>query len=358
MYHSIPFITDNYFRAAQIPKTYKTLEQALALAKEAIQDEREDELFYDYLISVAPTEEEKDIIASIRDDERKHNKYFREIYAFFTGETVPAPTNINFERPESYIEGIRKAKFGELGAVERYRDIRAGIPNEYYRDMVFEILTDELKHAHKYDYILNLSLANRVPLNCNVQSGKVPDDNGGWRSSAPVPKASFTTEEAMKVARALNINFSKGGFDVEQFRMGLDVELEHGRSGPETNVTNDDPILTGKLALVHLKEFPDYYTRLAKFEEDAKAYWVSQRNSFRQTREFTLSELAEYDGALGKPAYVAVNGIVYDVSNDPRWGGASHFGLSAGNDLTAQFQSCHGTMDILGSLPKVGILKS
>ena len=70
---------------------------------------------------------------------------------------------------------------------------------------------------------------------------------------------------------ALGIDWSK--FDVEQFRVGMDVELEHGKVDPHTNVTNDDPLLTGKIALAHLNEFPDYYTRLIKLEEEADKYW-------------------------------------------------------------------------------------
>ncbi|QGU96860.1 hypothetical protein GOM49_13030 [Clostridium bovifaecis] len=92
-----------------------------------------------------------------------------------------------------------------------------------------------------------------------------------------MPKQSFTTEEAAHIAKELDIDFSKVKFNLEQFRMGLDVELEHGRRDPATNVTDDDFILTGKIALAHLKEFPDYYTRLAKLEEEAKAYWQSRR---------------------------------------------------------------------------------
>lgn len=136
---------------------YKSLQDALALVKQAVQGEREDELFYSYLISLAPTQEEKDIITDIRNDEKNHNKMFREIYTFFTGEELPVTDNLQFKEPSSYIEGIKRAFFGELGAMERYRNIRAGLPVEYYRDMVFEILTDELKHADKYNYILNLN---------------------------------------------------------------------------------------------------------------------------------------------------------------------------------------------------------
>lgn len=137
---------------------YKSLQEALKLVKQAVQGEREDELFYDYLISVAPTKEEQSIISDIRDDERKHNKMFREIYAYFTGEEIPKASNGKFEEPKTYLGGVKKAFFGELSAMERYRIIRAGMPIRYYRDMVFEILTDELKHADKYNYILNLNV--------------------------------------------------------------------------------------------------------------------------------------------------------------------------------------------------------
>ncbi|MDF2881479.1 MAG: cytochrome [Clostridiaceae bacterium] len=78
---------------------------------------------------------------------------------------------------------------------------------------------------------------------------------------------------------------------------------------------------------------------------------------YRQAREITLQELSTYNGMGGRPAYVAVNGIVYDVSNEATWGGASHFGLMAGKDLTAQFNGCHGNTAVLSQLPKVGILK-
>jgi hypothetical protein len=53
----------------------------------------------------------------------------------------------------------------------------------------------------------------------------------------------------------------------------MNVELEHGQRDPATNVTNDDPLMTGKIALAHLKEFPDYYERLEKMETEAEAFW-------------------------------------------------------------------------------------
>lgn len=84
-------------------------------------------------------------------------------------------------------------------------------------------------------------------------------------------KKSFTSEEAKKIGETLGINWSK--FDIEQFRKGMDVELEHGLRNLNTNITNDDPLTTGKIALAHLNEFPDYYTRLEKMEKEADELW-------------------------------------------------------------------------------------
>jgi hypothetical protein len=80
----------------------------------------------------------------------------------------------------------------------------------------------------------------------------------------------FTLDDARSIAEAIGIDWGKSKFDVEQFLMGLHVELEHGRREPSTDVTHDDPITTGKIALAHLNEYPDYYTRLAKMEAEAE----------------------------------------------------------------------------------------
>ena len=79
-------------------------------------------------------------------------------------------------------------------------------------------------------------------------------------------------------------------------------------------------------------------------------------NYYRTQREFTLEELSRYTGSHGNPAYVAIEGIVYDISNYRAWSEGTHFGLVAGQDLTNQFNSCHGIIDILTNAPKVGIL--
>ena len=84
----------------------------------------------------------------------------------------------------------------------------------------------------------------------------------------------FTIEQAKKIGEMLEVNWSK--FNIEQFRMGMLVELEHGIVDPHTNVTDNDPLVTGKIALAHLTEYPDYYTRLEKMEIEAEKYWKSK----------------------------------------------------------------------------------
>ena len=83
-------------------------------------------------------------------------------------------------------------------------------------------------------------------------------------------RTTFTIEEARRIGEEIGIDWSLAPFEVEQFRAGLDVELEHGTHDPKTNVTNDDPTVTGKIAWAHLNEFADYYTRLEAMEEQAK----------------------------------------------------------------------------------------
>jgi hypothetical protein len=86
-------------------------------------------------------------------------------------------------------------------------------------------------------------------------------------------KTRFSSEQARAAGARIGIDWASSPFDVEQFRMGMDVELEHGRQDPETNVTDDDETVTAKIARAHLNEFPDYYTRLSSMEAEAEAYW-------------------------------------------------------------------------------------
>lgn len=134
------------------------MREAISLIRSSIEGEREDEMFYDFLISEAPDQEQKDIITSIRDDERKHRMMFRNMYLILTGKQVPMPTGtVDFKRPSSYKEGLKQALFGELKAVEKYRKILFEMKDRRLINMITEILTDELKHAHKYNYLITIN---------------------------------------------------------------------------------------------------------------------------------------------------------------------------------------------------------
>ncbi|AAF11270.1 hypothetical protein E5E91_08800 [Deinococcus radiodurans R1 = ATCC 13939 = DSM 20539] len=87
----------------------------------------------------------------------------------------------------------------------------------------------------------------------------------------------ISPEEARRIGDQIGVDWDK--FDLEEFRRGLDVEFEHGSHDPQTDVTHDDPVMTGKIALAHLKEFPDYYTRLEKMEAEAEKFWGTEEKS-------------------------------------------------------------------------------
>jgi len=91
-----------------------------------------------------------------------------------------------------------------------------------------------------------------------------------------VSPATFSADQARDIGERIGIDWKTARFDVEQFRMGLDVELEHGRRDPATHVSDNDELTTGKIAWAHLNEFPDYYTRLAQMEAEADRYWSAR----------------------------------------------------------------------------------
>ena len=86
----------------------------------------------------------------------------------------------------------------------------------------------------------------------------------------------FSADEARTYGADVGIDWDTSPFDVDEFRAGMDVELEHVLHDDQTNVTGDDPLVTARIAWAHLKEFPDYYTRLDRMEEEAKAYWAER----------------------------------------------------------------------------------
>lgn len=153
MYMVYPY----WFRSQFVPIWATSTQDALELMRSSVQGERNDELFYDQLIKLAPNHEQAEVITSIRNDERGHNQMFRQMYRELTGHEV---TGVSSEVPEhvnSYIAGLQKAFQGELSAVEKYRKIWFGLPYGVYKDTLYGIILDEQKHAAKYNNLLLLN---------------------------------------------------------------------------------------------------------------------------------------------------------------------------------------------------------
>ncbi|ULL13491.1 ferritin-like domain-containing protein [Paenibacillus sp. H1-7] len=134
------------------PAHYRDNEQVIQMIQESIEGERNDEMFYDALIRLAPTEQQKDVIRSIRDDERKHRQMFRSMYTYLTGQAPVVKEGEAETLPASYVDGIETALLGELKAFEKYRKIYLQIAPEL-RNWMFEIMTDEIKHAGYYNWL-------------------------------------------------------------------------------------------------------------------------------------------------------------------------------------------------------------
>lgn len=132
-----------------------TLNQAIELIRQSVGDEKEDEIFYSNLIEQAPTEKEKNIIRTIRDDERKHNQILRELYYQFTGHILPLDNSSpELNNQMAYKANLEKALFGELEAVKRYRRILAQMPSGDSYTLLMSIMTDEIRHANKYNFLI------------------------------------------------------------------------------------------------------------------------------------------------------------------------------------------------------------
>lgn len=134
----------------------ENLEEVIKLIRNSINDENEDEEFYLLLLSQAMYEEDKEIIKSIIEDEKNHDKILREIYNEFTGNIVSnSRTSSEEENINMYYMNLRKAMFGELAAIEKYRSIMAKMPDMKNYSKIMEIMTDEIKHAIKYNYLIS-----------------------------------------------------------------------------------------------------------------------------------------------------------------------------------------------------------
>ncbi len=159
MYNPYNGFSEPNYRSSEpqaISEEIITLNQAIGLIKQSVGNEKEDELFYDMLIKQAPSEKEKNIIRSIRDDERKHNQILRRLYYEFTGQIIPADTLTNESSSNmDYKSNLEKALFGELDAVVKYRKIMGTMPSGNSYTLLMSIMTDELRHANKYNFLIH-----------------------------------------------------------------------------------------------------------------------------------------------------------------------------------------------------------
>lgn len=152
-------IYPHWIRSQFVPVWSTSIQDTLELIRNSVQGERNDELFYDQLIQLAPNQEQAQVINSIRNDERGHNQMFRQMYRELTGHDVTGVSNEVPDHVYTYIAGLQKAFQGELSAVEKYRKIWFGLPYGIYKDTLYGIILDEQKHAAKYNNLLLQNVA-------------------------------------------------------------------------------------------------------------------------------------------------------------------------------------------------------
>lgn len=141
----------------EMPLGYEGLKRAVDLMEFAIQKEKDDVEFYNVLIELAPTEEEKVMLTTIRDDELKHGRMYRKMYREITGEEAQVSDQVQLELPKTYVEGIIEAIFHEFDALDKYNTIQYGLQSELYQDMLLEIRADEFKHGSTLNYLYTLN---------------------------------------------------------------------------------------------------------------------------------------------------------------------------------------------------------
>lgn len=133
------------------------IDETLNGIKESIQYEKSAQAFYTHLIDRAPDEQQRTILKGILKDEYKQCRMLRNIYKELTGLDVTVQEDGTTMFPETYMEGLNSVILYELSAMERYRSIYMTMPNETMKNQLFEILTDEMKHAILINYLINLN---------------------------------------------------------------------------------------------------------------------------------------------------------------------------------------------------------
>lgn len=139
----------------------ENFDMAVKYMEEIIGKEKIDDKFYEYLLDLASTKEEKEIIKSIKDDKIKHNKILNKIYTELTRKNIEYQEMGNLKKPQNFVEGITEALFSQITLIGKYRKIMMSIPYFVYRDMLLAIITDAIKHGIKYNYLLCLNNCNK-----------------------------------------------------------------------------------------------------------------------------------------------------------------------------------------------------
>lgn len=137
------------------------LNEALEIIKASVDNEADDATFYSLLINQAMQDEDKEIITSIVNDEKKHNMMLRQIYFSLTGTNLPMSKETMTNNQNTYIANLRKSLFGELEAAKKYRGVLAAMTDRENYNKLMEIMIDELTHAHKYNYLITKYMVNR-----------------------------------------------------------------------------------------------------------------------------------------------------------------------------------------------------
>ena len=149
---AMPVMEPQPMKPANIYINPENLPGALELIQQAVAGENEDRMFYTYLTDNAP-EDDKQIIAGIRDNEINHSNMFRQLYYEITGKMIPQLNGEQFVPPATYCEGLKRALLGEQNAVQKYRKILFAMQNRIHINMLTEIITDEIRHGSLYNYL-------------------------------------------------------------------------------------------------------------------------------------------------------------------------------------------------------------
>lgn len=131
----------------------ENVQTALDLIQDIVATEKDTEQFYNYLINQAPDEEDREIIRSIRNEERKHYKMLRKIYSDISGKKLPPAQEGDFTPPDSYLDGLVRGLFSTLSSIDIYQRILSSLQNTKYANMLCEIIIDQLQNASRYNYL-------------------------------------------------------------------------------------------------------------------------------------------------------------------------------------------------------------